>query len=226
MPPFSPADFTTRSSVEQSSLELEVIEPHYEFKASSLPSGEHIPSSPINKYPISTISERFVSFNEDDNEEYSNEEHIETWYDDNEIASIRRDAITATRRYTRKSLRYDECARGLEAQTGAGFIKARTRRLTALYAVLGEQHRQSLHGVQDSTQIRNIYYDITDQPRKEAIDVAIEDQVDAQIYQEEEEYEASSSMYDFDCFWFSPSTWFAPLVQSAIVDNVAQALFA
>jgi hypothetical protein len=227
MPPFSPADFTTRSSLH--SLELEVIEPHYEYKGSSSPTS-------INKYPISPIAERFVSFPNDASmmiqvvevpnyEEYSKEEHKGTWYDESEIATIRRDAIATTRRITRKSLRYDDCARGLEAQTGAGFLKARTSRMMALYAVLGEQHQQLYNGVQDPTQIRNIYYPITDQPRKEAIDTAIEDQVDAQIYQEEEESEASSSMIcDFGCLWFSPSRWFAPLMQSPIVDDVAQAL--
>jgi hypothetical protein len=127
-----------------------------------------------------------------------------------------------TRRYTRRSLRYDDCARGLEAQTGEGFLKARTSRTMALHAVLGEQHTQFHYGVQDPTQIRNVYYRITDQPRKEAIDVAIQDQVDAQLYQEEEVSETSSSM--MGCLWFSPSTWFAPLLQSAIVDSVAQAL--
>jgi hypothetical protein len=227
MPPFSATDFTTSSS-------LQVIEPHYEYKGSSSPSSEHI-FSPMNKYPISPISERFVSFNDasmiqvfevPNMEEYSDQERMKTWYNDSELASIRREAISMTRRITRKSLRYDDCARGLEAQTGAGFLKARKSRMMALYAVLEEQHQQFLHGVQDPTQIRNLYYPITDHPRKEAIDVAIEDQVDAQIYQEEEGSEASSSMMcDFDCLWFSPSTWFGPLlVQSAIVDSGAQAL--
>jgi hypothetical protein len=238
MPPFStPDDFTTTSS-------LQVIDPHYEYNKGSSPSSpsssEHINiRSSINKYPISPISERFVSFDDHASmiqvvevpciDDYSKEERMGTWYDLSELASIRRDAIATTRRYTRKSMRSDDCLRGLLVQTGAGFLKARTSRMMALYEVLGEQHQQFLDGVQDPTQIRNVYCQITDKSRKEAINVAIDDQVDAQIYQGEEEPEASSSMMDdfceFHCLWFSPSKWFAPFVQSAVVDSMAQALF-
>jgi hypothetical protein len=184
---------------------------------------------PSLKYPISPISERAVSFYPvirvveiPNTEEYSEDEAVATWYDDDELGLIQKNVLQETRRIQRRAPRSDDCVRGLEDRTSQGFMKARSNRVNALFTVLSEQHRQQQTDACSPSRIGAVCLMVTVHCREGALDVASLDAEEAELYQDEEDsvYVTQDVTEPFNCFFFSPSKWFSRL-ESPFADPIA-----
>jgi hypothetical protein len=168
------------------------------------------------------ISERFVSFNADiqvlqvpTKQEYSLHEASASWYSDQELAKSIRELTEVTRRMNRKTLRSRDCVRGLEARTTQGFQQQRKNRINSLYSVLSEQFKQQQLDMTNPNHLRTQYFAGSIHCTKEAIDAARLDAADAQHYQEEDPQDESQS---YECWFFSPSSWFSPRLKSPFME--------
>ena len=188
---------------------------------------------PSIKLPTSTIPKRAVSFNPLirvadilNKEEYSHEERSATWYHGCEFGRIQQENLIAIRRYTRQSLlgvvHSNDCMRGLESSPKGQRRKRRQKvRFLSLHFVLREQYRQRLSGRNDPNRIGQLYYTVASRCRQEAIDAAGLDAEAADLYQDEpsEDVSHDDDLQVFNCWLFTPSSWFAakssPFVDSS-----------
>jgi len=179
--------------------------------------------SPSWVYPITPISERAVDFEATveviavpTKDHYTKQESKSIWYTYAELEEIQRDAQEVARRLQRKTLRRDDCTRGVK--TAEGMYKAQQSHLISLYAVLSEQEQQKAQDKRvenpldvDPQVIEDVYSRVAEQAKEKAICIANRDSKEAKNYYEEEEEEEE----DLGPCWFL-SSWF-PKTQSSMV---------
>lgn len=166
-----------------------------------------------SKYRMSPIPERFVSFNDDIQvlevplqEEPFPQENSASWYSNQELTKISREITYITRHMDRKTLRSQDCVRGLESRAARGFQRTRKVRINSLYALLSEQLKQEQLETANQENLRLVCSSISAQSVEEAIAMARIDEADALLYQGEKE-DHQDDQQPLKCWIFSPPAW-------------------
>lgn len=148
----------------------------------------------------------------------SREEVDEVWYDETELDFFRAKAADSAKRLSRRTLRFNECTRGVEQLTPHGIESKTIARAQAIYFVLSEQRRQEEEMVNDPSSLAGIYCRISSQCALRAQDIAAVDAFEAQeIHQADALSDEDSLVEDIlDCWLFSPAKWFKSVHHGSI----------
>ena len=175
--------------------------------------------------PISPSAQRSVTFypygevvDIDTLDEYTDEEIQACWYDEEELANIKSENNQSIRRIARGSQKADDCLRGLESQSHAGYLSSRKIKDSSIAAVLGEQYRQYQMGIDSPELIRESYQFFATYAGKRAVEAARYDALDALRIQRESCTASSQGGLAKLCWFMDPTFWFPRLMENAFVE--------
>lgn len=160
----------------------------------------------LYKHPLNIAARRRVSFfprvqvHEVPNT--LDQEANQVWYSANEIDQFEKAAEDVSRRMLRRTLRRDDCTRGLEQRSTSGYRDTNFDRVNAIFSVLSEQHSLGHLSLQNDEQIAHVYRGVSVRCKLSALDRANHDAAEARKFQLEDPY-ASDSMEDYgisDCW--------------------------
>jgi len=115
-------------------------------------------------------------------EEYSSEEIVATWYDEDEVKELRiRIRAMVEKIENGLPLDAEDCIRGLEMRTREEQKKRYYEVNAAVYAVLDEQESQDFSGTQDQEEIARIYSMYTKESQEAARERGVTDETDSNM---------------------------------------------
>lgn len=115
-------------------------------------------------------------------EEYSSEEIVATWYDEDEVKELRiRIRAMVEKIENGLPLDAEDCIRGLEMRTREEQKKRYFEVNAAVYAVLDEQESQDFSGIQDQEEIARIYSMYTKESQVAARERGVTDETDSNM---------------------------------------------